>query len=81
MRTASPQALGAAQRRALLADIGKVIAVAAETGTMVRTGDLANTLVADYPAAGFTVGRIIVEITAAAAASKVPVEIDRPGGE
>ena len=62
----------------LLEEIERIIAEAKQANDVVRAGYHAGQLLRAYPQSGFSLSRIINEITAVAAAAKVPVEISRP---
>ena len=59
-------------------DIARVVAGTKITGSLLRISKHAARLFAAYPGANFSLGRIIDELVAAAAAAKVAVEISRP---
>ena len=64
-------------RQLLLADIKIIIeGASASGGTLLRTGCHAQTLARNHPE--FSLGRIIDELTIAAASAGLPVEISRP---
>ena len=63
------------QRMLLAKEIGCMLAVAKSKGSIVDVGHHAGVLLASYPRANFSLGRIIDEIVVAAAAAGVPIEI------
>ena len=63
-------------RQLLLADIKIIIEGASASGGMLRTSCYTQTLARKHPE--FSVGRIIDELTIAATAAGLPVEISRP---
>ena len=64
-------------RALLLEEVLRIVEDAKRSSSVVRAGYHAGQLLAAYPKAGFSLGRIIDEIVAAAAAARVPVEISR----
>jgi len=62
----------------LLEEIERIVAEAKQANDPVSAGYHAGHLLRAYPQSGLSLGRIINEITAMAAASKVPVENSRP---
>ena len=74
----SMQDTQAVARRLLLEAIPQIVASAQADGGMLRIAEHAAMLFAAYPAANLSMGRIVDELVAAAAAAGVPVEISRP---
>ena len=67
----------AAARRLLRFEIGRVITEAQSAGSIVRAGHTASQLLRSYPTAGFSLGHILDEVIAAAAAAGIPVDMSR----
>jgi hypothetical protein len=70
----------AVHRARLAEEIARIVADAKREGRMICTSDHAEHLRATY-ATGWSLGHVIDEIVAAAAAEGVPVEIARPHPE
>jgi hypothetical protein len=66
------------QRDLLIEEIRRIVADAGAAGETLHTDDHATKLFDAYPAAGFSIGRIVDELTLAAGRARVPVEIARP---
>ena len=58
-------------------EIRAIVADAVSSNRLLRVGTHAKRLSATYPGSGFSPGRLVDELIAAASAAKVPVEIDR----
>ena len=63
--------------RLLMVEIERIVAEAQGGDRIVRAGYHAGQILRRFPASGFSRGRIINEITAAAATAGLPVEISR----
>jgi len=66
------------QHQRLLKDIQRIVADAMEAGEALYAAEHAARLFAACPECGFSIGRIVDELTLAASGVRVPVEIARP---